>query len=78
MPGKGIIDGLLPIDADVEMGVTRDGSDGGIGVGGTGFAPGTWGPVLTSVIRVSERRLAIFHSPHQSSSRTWGQTPSIM
>jgi len=78
MPGNGIIDGLPPIDVDVEIDVTRDGSDGGIGVGGTGFALGMWGPVLTSVIRVSGRRLAIFHSPHQSSSRTWGQTPSIM
>ena len=77
-PGNGIIDGLLPIDVGMEIGVTREGSDGCIGAGGTGFTTGTWGPVLTSVIRVSARRLASFHSPHQSSSRTWGHTPSIM
>jgi hypothetical protein len=78
MPGNGITVGLLPSDAGMEMGETRGGSDWGNGVGDAGFAAGTWGPVLTSVIRVSARRLANFHSPHQSSSRTWGQTPSIM
>ena len=40
---------------------------------------GSSGPALTlSDARASVRRAAIFHSPHQSSSRTCGQTPSIM
>ena len=48
------------------------GIDGIIGVGATS------GVVSDSVIRDSIRRPGAFHSPHQSSSRTVGQTPSIM
>ena len=36
MPGSGIITGLLPSDAGMEMGVTRGGSDCGMGVGDAG------------------------------------------
>jgi len=41
------------------------------------------GPVINGALRASAtrestRRASIFHSPHQSSSRTVGQTPSIM
>ena len=77
MPGSGIIAGLVPIDNGIDSGATRGGIGGDIG-GGEGLTPGTCGPVLTSVMRESPRRVASFHSPHQSSSRTWGQTPSIM
>ena len=79
-PGSGIIAGLPPIDDGIDSGATRGGIDGDIGngVGDMGFVPGTCGPLLTSVIRESLRRVANFHSPHQSSSRTCGQTPSIM
>ena len=75
-PGSGTIDGLAPMLASVDTADWRAGIEGDIGKGG--LAPGTRGPVLTSVMRVSTRRVASFHSPHQSSSRTCGQTPSIM
>jgi hypothetical protein len=58
---------------DAEMGEGRGGIGEGMGVFGA-----MCGPVLTSVMRLSERRVSIFHSPHQSSSRTCGHTPSIM
>lgn len=88
-PGNGMIDGLTPMldDADIEVlrggmvgdiGEGRMGIDGDTGEGEGAFIPGSKGPVLTSVTRVSTRRVASFHSPHQSSSRTCGQTPSIM
>ena len=77
-PGRGIIAGLAPIDDGIDSGATRGGIDGDIEGGGKGFMPETGAPVLTSVRRESIRRVANFHSPHQSSSRTWGQTPSIM
>jgi len=77
MPGSGIIAGLVPIDNGIDSGATRGGIGGDIG-GGEGLTPGTCGPVLTSVMRESPRRVTSFHSPHQSSSRTCGQTPSIM
>ena len=64
--------------AGADIGAVRGGMDGDFGAGDMGFKPGTSGPVLTSVMRVSTRRVSIFHSPHQSSSRTCGQTPSIM
>jgi len=77
-PGSGIIAGLPPIDVGIDSGATRGGIGDDIGGGDKGFMPGTCGPVLTSVMRESLRRVANFHSPHQSSSRTCGQTPSIM
>ncbi len=93
-PGKGIIEGIDPTpdpdeaedeseeETEDENGDgnadARGGMAGVMGVGDAGLALGTWGPVLTSVTRESMRRVPNFHSPHQSSSRTWGQTPSIM
>ena len=62
---------------DAEMGDGRGGMGGGAGDGMGAFGA-MCGPVLTSVTRLSERRVTIFHSPHQSSSRTCGHTPSIM
>jgi len=77
-PGNGIFDWLPPMDVEAEIGDGRGGIDGIIGDGAGAPCPGIKGPVLTSVMRVSTRRVDIFHSPHQSSSRTCGQTPSIM
>ena len=44
----------------------------------SGVVAPTSGVVSDSVMRGSMRRPGTFHSPHQSSSRTVGQTPSIM
>lgn len=88
-PGNGMIDGLAPMLEGADIEALRGGMDGDIGEGRVGiagdigegegaFMPGSSGPVLTSVTRASARRVASFHSPHQSSSRTCGQTPSIM
>jgi hypothetical protein len=77
-PGNGMIVGLAPWMDGMDMGDGRAGMEGAIDGGKDGLMPGSKGPVLTSVTRVSMHREAIFHSPHQSSSRTWGQTPSIM
>ena len=81
-PGNGMIDGLAPILDGMDNADGRGGIDGAMGkIDGEGedeCVPGIRGPVLTSVTRVSMQRVANFHSPHQSSSRTCGQTPSIM
>jgi len=90
-PGNGIFDWLPPIEEGFDIvAIATLGNGifdwlppmevgGAIVNGRAGMAgPGINGPVLTSVMRVSMRRVIIFHSPHQSSSRTCGQTPSIM
>jgi hypothetical protein len=69
-PGSGMREGPGPTLESDDNADGRGGIEGGIG--GGGLAPGTSGPVFTSVIRVSARRVANFHSPHQSSSRTCG------
>ena len=63
----------------------KDATAGAGGLAGArdpnGDAPliGSSGPVdSASEGRESMRRIAAFHSPHQSSSRTCGHTPSIM
>ncbi len=76
--GNGIFDWLPPMEVGGAIVNGRAGMAGDSGDGEDGFCPGINGPVLTSVMRVSMRRVIIFHSPHQSSSRTCGQTPSIM
>jgi hypothetical protein len=53
-----------------------------IGVGDAGRAAVAALCIISELIAAaaaeSGRRLPATHSPHQSSSRTWGQTPSIM
>jgi hypothetical protein len=68
--GNGMIVGLAPWLDGMDIGDGRGGMDDGFVVGDDGVLPGKSGPVLTSVMRVSMHREAIFHSPHQSSSRT--------
>ena len=69
-PGNGMIVGLAPWPEGMAMADGRGGIEGGFVVGDGVLMPGNRGPVLTSVMRVSMQREAIFHSPHQSSSRT--------
>jgi len=76
LAGKDSAEGRGGMDEGTDEG--RIGMDGAIGEGAGAALAGTTGAVFTSVMWEFVRRAANFQSPHQSSSRTCGQTPSIM